>query len=124
MPGLGLKQTVSEPAREDHLVDLVLTDIPTMKAGVIPGIADNCMVQTSLRFKVPERTSVEREVWQFNEADWLGSRKAIGEEDWDFIRALGADEAAADFAACLMGVAGEHIPKRQLSEKKRAHIPG
>ncbi len=118
---LGLKQIVSEPTREAHLLDLVLTDIPDAKATVLPRIADHELVQTVTRFTVPEQQTVEREVWQFAKADWERLRDSLSESDWSFIDADATDEAAAQLTGDILRMAQECIPRRKLCDKKSTH---
>ena len=38
---IGLQQKVTKPTREDHLLDLVLTNMPGVRTSVLPCIADH-----------------------------------------------------------------------------------
>ena len=116
---LGLRQIVSEPTRETNLLDLVMTDIPNAKATVLPRISDHSLVETVMQFKVPEEHVTEREVWQFAKADWDKLRDSVGEEDWSWIQAMDASDAAERLTRDILSKAQDCIPKRRIREKNR-----
>ena len=66
---MGLKQVVSQPTRGNHLLDLVLTDVPGTTTRVLPRIADHCVVEASVPLPVPQQEVVLREGWKFGTAD-------------------------------------------------------
>ena len=55
----GLQQSVKEPTRNDHLLDLVLTDIPGTEIMLGGKIQDHKFVLTKFNFSVPA-TQVEK----------------------------------------------------------------
>jgi hypothetical protein len=118
---LGLKQLVKEPTREGNLLDLALSDVPGATAIVSPSIADHNIVETSLKFKVPEHHEVKREVWQFAKADWDRLRDELAETPWSRMESMGADEAAEMLTSEVLRLSEACIPKRKITEKKSTH---
>ena len=93
----GLTQKVTKPSKDEHLLDLVLTDIPGTTTQVSAGIADHKIVTAELKFKVPEQVTLTRMVWQFAKADWdmmLDMLSTVRRED---MRAMHASDAVEFF---------------------------
>ena len=67
---LGLQQKVKEPTRKQYILDFVFTDVTDCTAKTVAAVADHRGVLTTVKFKVPETASHQREVWNFKEADW------------------------------------------------------
>ena len=65
----GLKHIVKVPITEEHLLDLVLTNMPGATVTVLPAIAHHKLVTAELTFKVAEQTNITRMVWEFAKAD-------------------------------------------------------
>ena len=68
--GFALKQLVSEPTREQYLLDPCLSDIHDLKVGVAPYIADHKGLLIHLPAQVPVMREVSRRVWHFRGAAW------------------------------------------------------
>ena len=67
----GLRECVREPTRENHLLDLVLTDMDTAVAcEVLPEISDHRVILATLQLSAPVETAVDRVCWDFGRADW------------------------------------------------------
>ena len=67
-----LKQLVREPTRfnPDHLLDLVLTDMPnSISVKVSPKIRDHAAIITTLKHSVPKTSTHYREYFVFKEAN-------------------------------------------------------
>ena len=118
---VGLTQKVTQPTREEHLLDLVLTNIPGTRVTVSPAIADHRLVTAELAFKVPEHTTVTRTVWQFAKADWEMLRYMLSTQPWEEMTEMNASDAA-DFLGKTIQESAEHcIPRRELRERKSTH---
>ena len=119
---LGLRQMVREPTREQHLLDLVLTDIESVKCKVLPKIADHNVVETSLKLSVPQQAPVKREVWDYRKADWEQLVDSLGEANWiDIMAGATVHEAAQAMTDKIMEASELSIPKRSITEKKSTH---
>ena len=59
---LGLQQKVKEPTRNQYILDLVITDVTDCTAKTVAAVADHRGVLTTVKFKVPETASHQREV--------------------------------------------------------------
>ena len=55
--------------RKQYISDLVFTDVADCAAKTVAAVADHRSVLTTMKFKVPETASHQREVWHFKEAD-------------------------------------------------------
>ena len=55
---IGLQQKVTKQTREDHLLDLVLTNVPGVRTKILTAISDHKLVVAELPFKVPERVII------------------------------------------------------------------
>jgi hypothetical protein len=78
----GMQQMVRGATRENHLLDLVLTDVDGVKCKVLPKIADHSIVNAYFHLPVPETVTRERSVWVYPTADWSAVRSGIGAIDW------------------------------------------
>ena len=117
----GLTQKVRKPTRNEHLLDLVLTNIPGTTTKVAPGIADHKLVTAELVFKVPEQVTLTRMVWQFANADWDLMREMLRTAPWENMKAMGASDAADFFNKTIQESASHCIPQRELRERKSTH---
>ena len=118
---VGAKQIVKEPTRDVNLLDLVLTDIDGVKAVVSPGISDHEIVTASLRLSVPKSEVIERQVWQYREADWDRLIDILDLTDWSFAETLDTSSAAERMTELILDAMLACIPKRTLQERKSTH---
>ena len=79
----GLRQIVKEPTRNDNLLDLVVTDVPSATATVGGKIQDHKYVLLKLNLSVQESVQVNRTVWNFQSADWEHLNDLIADHNWD-----------------------------------------
>ena len=118
---IGLRQIVTKPTREDHLLDLVLTNISGARTNVLPCIADHKLVVTELPFNVPEQAIISRTVWRYAKADWERLRSELEETDWNCMTAMDPDAASMYLANRISDAAELCVPKKQIREKKSTH---
>ncbi len=82
----GFKQLTTEPTREKHLLDLVLTDCPSIvKVKVVDGVSDHRGVFLELSVCPPIPIPVERRVWDFGKADWDGLKAELRDCNLDWV---------------------------------------
>ena len=113
---------VRKPTREDHLLDLVLTDVPTnTKCKVHPKIADHSVVTARVSMQAPTRTPITRVVWDFAKADWKALRSAFQNANWEEIISHEVDEAADNLTNHILDTARRFIPMRAITEHKSSH---
>ena len=118
----GLTQIVREPTRKENLLDLIVTSMPeSSKATVVGSVSDHRAVFCATNIDVPQIVEVEREVWNFRDADWDGLRGALRKRDWDYIKTLDVDEGAASLTNDILDAAKTFIPKRIIKDKKCSH---
>ena len=118
---MGLKQLVQEPTRGKHLLDLVLSDIPSTVARVLPRIADHNIVEVRAQLPIPEVVTVECEFWKFSTADWERLEFLLQEEDWSDIFCMCPDDGARHLSELLLQHASLCIQKKRAIEKKSTH---
>jgi len=118
---MGLKQIVNQPTRGQHLLDLVLTDVPGATTRVLPKIADHSVVQVSAPLPMPHQETVTREGWKFNSADWERLNADLEEQNWETINAMTADDAAAYISDTVLCLAAKSIKKTIIKDTKSTH---
>ena len=109
------------PTREQHLLDLVLTNIPGATATVLPAVAYHKLLTAELTFKVPEQTTITRMVWEFAKADWDKMRDMLSTHPWENMEAMHANDAAICIITAINDFAEHCIPQRKLRERKSTH---
>ena len=117
---IGLRQIVTKPTREDHLLDLVLTNISGARTNVLPCIADHKLVVAELPFKVPEQAIISRTVWRYAKADWERLRSELEETDWNCMTAMDPD-AASMYLANRIGDAAELCVPQKTDPRKEVN---
>ena len=117
----GLQQSVKEPTRNDHLLDLVLTDIPGTEIMVGGKIQDHKSVLTKFNFSVPATQVLQREVWNYAKADWERLKDLLGDHDWSHLQTKSPSEAALSLTNTILDYSIACIAKRTLKETKCTH---
>ena len=115
---LGLQQKVKEPTRKQYILDFVFTDVTDCTAKTVAAVADHRGVLTTVKFKVPETASHQREVWNFKEADWDRLSSEIEDTEWNFLSCTPPSEGAQLLTEKLLHIAEDNIPKRCVSINK------
>ena len=109
----GLRQLVKTPTRKEHLLDLVLTDIPAKT--IIGGkIQDHAYVLANLSFAIHRSKEQTREVWDYKNADWDLLQDSLDEENWDLLRSLDPDNGAATLTAKILELACKSIGRKTV----------
>ena len=108
------QQQVTKPTREDHLLDLVLTNMSGVRTSVLPCIADHKLVVAEMPFKVPEQADIFPTVWQYPNADWDKLRSEFDEATWDCMVAMDADTAARHLETTIRNAAEVCIPPKMV----------
>ena len=114
----GLNQLVREPTRQEYLLDLILTDIPSCSITVLPYIADHKGVLVKLPLPEVLESSVAREVWLLTKADWSKLRKELLAYDWNGLQKGTAEDALNHFIEVLWLHLVKHIPRRKIKTRK------
>ena len=97
---LGLTPLVLEPTREGHLLDLVLSSFPGVKAEILPWIADHKPMTATLNLSVPSQVVAERKVWLFRDADLDRLQDSLADTCWDHIAGQSTSAAASGTPFC------------------------
>ena len=118
----GLEQLVREPTRDNHLLDLVLTDCDHASASVIPGFSDHSGTKVTVKFSVPEEESVERLCFNYKKAAWDDLNVELSDKNWhSMLAGLSADDAVEVFSRELLRSVKRHVPTRTVATKKSTH---
>jgi len=103
------------------LLDSVLTAMGEAKAKTLASIADQRMVQVSLKFQVPRSEPVRREVWKYGGADWQRLEEELRENDWSKMRTAGPDESAQFLIQSILECADQCIGKKVVCMPRCSH---
>ena len=117
----GLKQLVKRPTRENHLLDLVISDLQALAVEILHAISDHHMVLASFDIGIPESTVVMRTVFDYMEADWASIKHDIAVFDWTFIDTASVDEAEQYLHDSRVRILRLHIPERSLCGRTSLH---
>ena len=120
---LGLKQIVAKPTRGEYLLDLILTDSPSLcKVDVLPEISDHRVVCLDIEVTVSYAEPVSRAVWDMKEANWDGLRRDISTRNWkDCFDDRDPDGSVQRFCDALIGFCNKHIPQKKIYTKAISH---
>ena len=118
---MGLQQKMHEPTRGEHLLDLVLTDVPHAKACAVGAIADHKGVLMSFRLDVPKTFVPDRVMWAFNTADWDLMRDTFKSKNWSRLACMdpssGAEYLANEIASAMRNCISQQktMPSKKLA---------
>ena len=116
-----LQQKVTKPTREDHLLDLVLTNVPGVRTKILPAISDHKLVVAELPLKVPERVIIPQTIWVYAKADWDRMRSLLEETEWDCMETMDPNTASQYLLTSVNEAAQLCIPQKMIQEKKSTH---
>ena len=114
-------QSVKGATRGEYLLDLIITDLPDVKASILPQISDHAIVEANVEMTVPTEEVYERHVWDFRDADWAGlcdtihSQYATGGFG---SRCADPGEAARQLTGDLLAAMERNIPRRVIKQRK------
>lgn len=119
----GLEEKVGSPTRNDHLLDLVLTDLDdSISARVIPGISDHEAVFIDFNFPLPEAIDVERTVFQYSKARWEDMRAHLASVDWFLVIRSGEVDASAErLTSEILHAIKRFIPQKIIQDRRGSH---
>ncbi len=117
----GLRQFVTKPTREEHLLDLVISNLEPNAVDVLPTIADHHCVLAKFDIAMPESLQVRRVVFVYAKADWAAIRQDFAHFDWTPMDLFDVDSAERFFHTSVLDILRRHIPEREIIERKTAH---
>jgi len=119
----GWREFVRKPTRDDHLLDLVLSDLAQgVSTKVLPKIADHNVVIVSVNFTVPQTAIVERGMWHFKSADWIGLNKAFGAVKWKDVLDWSSPAVVVEsLNAVILKLSKRFIKFKVSTVQKRTH---
>ena len=112
-----------EPTRDNHLLDLVITDLDTnaIALTVLPKLADHAVVLTQVRLGIPSSRAMPRTLWVYKEAKWANFCADLGCMDWSWIEHLRPSEAAEVLTHTIRDTARKHIKVVKSKMTKQSH---
>ena len=116
-----LRQLVKQPTREEHLLDLIISDLPATDVKVLPKVSDHNMVLADFSFDVEDDEPTRRVVFDYAKADWKAVRRDVAAHDWSRVDSVSVDEAERFFHTSLLDILQRNVPQRELFERKSKH---
>ena len=82
-----LVELVTEPTRQDNILDLVLASNPTLIPSItcIPGLSDNDIVCIEAAVKPTQTKQKRRKIHLYNKADWTDFRSKLKDYQTEFL---------------------------------------
>ncbi len=121
----GLTQCVKVPTRGEHLLDLVLTDLPAhSQCSVHPGVLDkdHWAVIVDVAISIPSCSAVHRTCFDFGKAKWSDIKTALKSTEWEtFFAHRGADAAALELTEKILSIVKEYVPVKDVVSKPYKH---
>jgi hypothetical protein len=117
---MNLEQKVTRPTRGKYLLDLVLTDVPSIRTSGV-GIADHIVVLASIELLAPKGPVGERVVLDHAKADWDRLSEELFDKDWTFIDRSSPTEGVDKLNNTLLEAVSRSIPERTVSAKQCSH---
>ena len=119
----GFHECVKKPTRENHLLDLVLTDIDAtiIKTNIHPRIADHELIEITLQLVLPSPVQTTRKVWDYDNAKWGSLRLTFKNISWNFIDEKDVDASCAQLTEIILAAMDEHIPSKEISCNQSHH---
>ena len=117
-----LTQHVTEPTREDSLLDLVITDEPGMIDNINIGgqfsTSDHNVLHWSTTVATTNVTKTES-FRDFNKADIDSIKKELRSIDWSADLDLNVNDSWISFSNKIEDLIGKHVPLRKVKSGKR-----
>ena len=128
MNNYGFEQFVTQPTREDHILDLFLSTHPDIieNVQVVPGISDHEAVTCQLVLPSDKQISNNlRKVYQYHRADVRGINEELNNFTTSFLTNRPYENTVEDnwqqFKDTLLYVVDKYVPSKHLSTRK--HLP-
>ena len=117
----GLKQHVKERTRDEHLLDLVISDLEPRNVEVLPKVSDHNMVLAVFDIGIPESEVICRTVFDYGQADWQSIKRNLCAHDWRRIDDMDVDCAESYLHDSILDILRSHVPERVLKERRCVH---
>ena len=119
---MGCDGSVRGPTREQHLLDLVITNIESVSVVVASKNADHAVLLASLNLSISQTVAQWRQVWLYTKADWEELKEAdLRDTDWSYIDKCSASESVARTTNLILSCAERHFPRKKICTKKKSH---
>ena len=91
------------------------------KATVMASISDHQAVLCEAKLELPQCIEIEREVWNYRDADWKGLKEALRSSGWQRLLNFSVDIHAEELTENILAIAREFIPRRKIKERNMSH---
>ena len=106
----GIRQLVSQPTREEYLLDLCLSSSSCSKVRITCKIADHACLLVQEPDAIETRLLEPREIWKLDDANWPEIEKYISDFDWGLLSEGTVDQALDVFMSVLDSQMHAYIP--------------
>ena len=118
-----LTQMVSEHTRENNILDLFLTNSPTLvdSVSVIPGIADHSAVMAVVRLRPTIQKVKPRTIHLYSKADWESMRQGMQDFQATFLSTCegkSTEQLWHEFKGETETLIGRYVPIKTLRGRK------
>jgi len=117
-----LTQMVTEPTRYDNILDLFLTNNPTLvsKVSILPGIADHDMIYAEVSIRPKLNKQVPRSMHVYRRADWESLKRHMSDFKDSFLSTCegrSVNQLWIEFRDTLLKGIDKFVPTKTLSSK-------
>ncbi|MCG8032702.1 MAG: reverse transcriptase domain-containing protein [Candidatus Thiodiazotropha taylori] len=118
-----LTQMVQEPTRENNILDLFLTNSPTLvdSLSVVPGISDHQAVTSIVRLRPSIQKIKPRDVNLYSKADWVSMKQEMQEFQSAFLSTCegkSTDQLWQEFKGEVDALIKRYVPTKTLRGRK------
>ena len=117
-----LVQTVTQPTRNDNVLDLILTSNPTLvsKIECLPGLSDHDIVSAEVALKPTQAKQKRRTIHLYNKADWTTFQSKLKAYQTKFLsehHGRSVEQLWSDITDTLDQLTDQCIPKKVIKGK-------
>ena len=115
---LGLHQFVTEPTREDQILDLIMSDMAVSTETLATlGTSDHNPVLVKIEVPVFRDKPYRRKVWRYDKADYWGMRGHFSSLNWNQALHTDPDTACSNVTNIIHAAMDIFIPSKQVVRK-------
>ncbi|CAB4040147.1 Hypothetical predicted protein, partial [Paramuricea clavata] len=114
-----LWQLVDQPTRKEHILDLVLTNIPHKISNLEifddTISTDHKLIEFYLDFNIPKRNKISKSVFNFKKAKWNELKIALTSASWDQVFVYDCVNATlSSWTKMFMEIVEKYVPKIEI----------
>ena len=116
-----LTQKIKAPTRDNHLLDLLLTNAPTKKCDVHYKISDHCCIHATFALKLKAAPPLVRLIRRWDLADWSTIHARLDDTNWYYLVERSLDQAAEWFSDQVFECMDDLVPLQRRHFQNRGH---